>query len=107
MRDLQIAYVHYRIAIQQNIDVDGSRAVRDDSSTPQSPLHAFNCMQQLQREQPCFRFRHQIQKLRLRAKILRLGFIHARDAKDRNPSLRQEFQCLVEMLAAISNVRPE
>ena len=107
MRDLQIANVHYRSVIQQNVDIDGSRAFRDGSFAPQSPFHAFNRMQHLQREQTCLRFRHQVQKLRLVAKILRLSLVHAGDAKDQDFDSLQEFQRVVEVPPAVANVRPE
>src|SRR5438876_4104404 len=84
VRNGQLRRVDFEVAIKQNVDIYGPRALRNYAPAPELLLDFGDARQQLPREQVRLGLHYKVQKPALIALLLGLGLVNGGNARDAN-----------------------
>ena len=97
----------HKTAVQKNVDVDRSGSVPHRSFAAEFVLDFLDAMQQLLREEVCFKFGDEVQEPALLAQSDGFGFIETGDAQKLEIGAVQLCERGLQNCLAVANVRAE
>src|SRR5579883_2979954 len=107
VRDLKLGCRDGGAAVEQDIDIDRARALRNTAHAAELALDAARGAEELPREELRFGLRDEVQEPALLRVIHRLGFVNGRDAQHADARGGQPVQSRAEVCLAVADIRAE